>query len=341
MNNTAAIDAYRARSDLLYVLFWIVSALLILVLPILTSSFVQDGTWSVVTAIATFLFATGFAFSFYEQLRTSRRQSEYALCYPGFEGVTFPVYYLLKCEDSSGTIEFDNVDSVYSLGEAQNELIFLKNKRPDTVENIPLGELVKVRGWSKPLTIPLHEVDDVTVIERSDDDIADSSIDHRDFAERLGSQIAQQLTGTQIKTTIIPYAAFVVVRLRKERGDGIIVIAIPTTVTAAVLAAMGERIQDDDFELPWLLDAAVDAATAAVMTEVEDQVPDTISDMTNETLGQGVQSVADIGGTVSEALSWLDPDAATVASTSGARGRQMARLIALRINQRSGRVHVN
>lgn len=337
MADTSAAEAVRTKADIIYVLFWLIAVPLVLVLTVVISSLVEDSTWSIVTAIATFLFASGFALTSFESLRNRQRQSEYALRYPGFRGATFPVYYLLKCEGGADTVEFDNQDAIYSLAEAQDELFFLRSKRPDDIERMPLGELVTVRGWSKPLAIPLHEVVDVTVIERSDEEIASSSIDHRDFAERLGSQIAQQLTGTKIKTTIIPYAAFVVITLRKERGTGIILLAVPTTVTAAALKTMGERIQDDDYELPWLIGAAVDAA----VSEVQDQAPDEIGNLTNETLGQGVQSAAEIGGAVSEALGWLDPDAATISSTSGARGRQMARLIALRINQRSGRIVVH
>lgn len=202
---------------------------------------------------------------------------------------------------------------------------------------MPLGKLVTPDGRTIPLALDLEEITDVAVIERSDDEIAGGAVDRRDFAERLGSEIAQRVTGTQIKTTIIPFAAHIAITALTARGEISVLLAVPTTVTAGALQAMGERIKDDAFETPWT-DAALNKMGSTLISEVDARLGGVVGKLTTSAIGEGVQTVSDAVDVVGDALEWLSPDSASISTTTGARGRRMANLIAMRINQRAGRV---
>ena len=338
METYLAADRYHHGSIARYFLFLTVSIPLLLVAPTLTSSVVEDGTWSVVTAIATFWFGAALALALFEKLRAVRNKAEYALRFPGFQGNCFPIFYLLTYEDGAGAVEFNNPELVYSLGEADQSLFFLQNKRSDDLERLPLGKLLTAAPREFPLALRLDEITDVVVVERSDAEIAGSAVDPRDFAERLGSQIAQRLTGTSMKKTIVPYAAYVAITAVTETEKQFVLLAIPTTVTIATLMAMGERITDRNFETPWLVDAAVNKASSMIKTEIEENIPEFVGKWTDDAVGGRVQSFSDAANVVGEAMQWIDPDAAAVSTPAGARGRRMAQLIATRIRQRVGRL---
>lgn len=134
MATSTAVESHHNRSVGLYFLFWTAASCMILVLPVVISSLVSDSTWSVITAIATFWFGAAVALFLFEKLRMSRTTAEYSLRFPGFCGARFPIFYLLRYEDSIGAIVFSDPDLVYSLGEANESIFFLQNKRPDDVE---------------------------------------------------------------------------------------------------------------------------------------------------------------------------------------------------------------
>ena len=97
---------------------------------------------------------------------------------------------------------------------------------------------------------------------------------------------------------------------------------------------MGERGADHDCETPWLISAAV----AKARTAIEDEIKDSIENVAGDSAADALQMADDLGKGISEVTGWLDPDAASIATTVGARGRRMAHLIAMRILQRMGRI---
>lgn len=303
-----------------------------MVSPVFVSSFVKDGTWSLVTAIAVFLISASLAMTLFQKMQNYRTTGEYAHRFQGFRGARFPIFQALRFEGPAGTTEFSEPDLIYSFGEANDSLFLLKNGRETPFSGLPLGKLIFQNGV--PLALKLEDIIDVTVIERSDEEIAGSAVDRRDFAERFGSELAQRITGTKIKTKIIPYAAYVVIISRAAKGDQTLLAAIPTDVSAEDLTAMGERVADHDFETPWLISAAVAKARSAI----EDEIKDNIENVAGDSAADALQMADDLGEGIDEVKGWLDPDAASIATTVGTRGRRMAHLIAIRILQRTGRI---
>ncbi len=334
MTDKAARE-YRNRYDTLIVLFGFVAVPSVLIITILVSDLVEGG-WGIALTILAFLMSTGTALTIVESLQRKRSEGEYALRFPGYAGSRFPLFHLLRYEDGHGVFDFSEFETIYSIGEASESLFLLKNKSRDYSESMLPGKIVGHPKTFRPIVLHLPDIVDVAVIERSDEEIAESAVDHRDYGDRLASAIAQGVTGTRVKTKITPYAAYVAVTTRGADGEAFLLAAIPTDVTAEVLTAMGERTKADDFKTPWLIEKGLDQAKSAAIELADERATDLLGEPVMDVVHQGADLVEDALDVVNEAKSWIDPDAASVATTAGARGRRMAQLIGERIRRRAG-----
>jgi hypothetical protein len=332
MNKEAA--KYRHKTDLIYAVFWIVAVPAIPVVIILSSTLFEGG-WGIAFSIFVGLIALSTAMSTFEALRTKRTNGEYAIRFPGYAGSRFAIFNVLRYEDSDGAIDLQEPECVFSFGEASDRLFLLKNNRPEDVTKMPPGKIVQHPVTFRPIVLHLAEIVDVSVIERSDAEIAESAIDRRDYAEKIGSVIAQRMTGTRIKTTIMPYAAFIAITARNANGEAFLLAAVPTNVTAGAMNAMGDLAATDDAETPWLVAEGINKAKSAAIDEIETRATELLGKPAADVVHQGVDLVEEVSGYVDEAKTLLDPDAASIATTAGGRGRHLAQLIASRIRMRA------
>ena len=328
---------YRNTNDGLIVLFWIVAVPLVLTLTILSSEVFDEG-WGILFTIFIGLGSAGTAMEVFDTIRRKRTEGEYAMRFPGYAGARIPIFDLLRYEDPSGAIDFAEPDCHYSLGEAAEVLFLLKNKRVEGQARVPPGKLVLHPTTFRPIVLALPEIADVRVIERSDEEIAASAVDRRDYADKLGSAIAQRVTGTRIKTKITPFGAYVAVTARGDAGETFMLAAIPTDVSAEAMNAMGDLAATDDFTTPWLVSKGIDQAKSIAIEEMDHRATDLLGKPVTDVVHAGADLDEQVTGYVDEVKGLIDPDAATIATTAGGRARHMAQLIGLRLRKRAGSV---
>lgn len=235
--------------------------------------------------------------------------------FPGFAGERLPLFHLLAYAGPDGERRFDEPDLVYSLGVADDAVFVIANKRENSkpIDELLGGRLVPAPGGREPLGFLRRSLRNAEAIVRTDADIAAGAQDTRDYGDRLAEFVSNKLTsalslGTST-TTIVPYAAYVVIRAEAPGGERQLLAAVPTNVPASTMRWLAVHAVDN-YEV-------VDDAIGSARDEVEGALTDAV----------GLTDAVDV---VNEARAWTQPGAA-IATTDGARGRLAARLVARRI----------
>lgn len=328
-------EDYRGVSVLLYVAYWFVAFFAgvtgFIFLTELTGAMLSEG-WAIAANILGGLAILSTAFALFETLRRRRADGYFALRFPGYAGERFPIFHALTLDGPfGGPLRRDG--AIHSLGVGGEAFFLLRNTGHDARKDM-IGGTVEYRpGTDEALLLRRDAILAVDVIERSDAEIAGAAVDQRDFGDRLGSLIAQKITGTSVKTKIVPFAAYLVIHHDGPAGPERLVAAVPTEVPSEVLAALGHAIDagtdTGDAVGKWVAGTATDGAGWAATEGI---------DMAGTALvgGDAVAVGHDALGAVGSALAWLNPDQAAIGSTAGDRGRAAAQLIAGRIRQLCG-----
>lgn len=330
-----AAENYRGLSAIIFVVYWMtalsVGPFAFILATELTGRYLSDG-WAIAANILAGLIVLSTAFGVFEWLRKTRADGYFARRFPGYAGERFPIFYALGLEGPHGG-SLRKEGTVHSLGVGGGAFFLLRNTGHDARRDM-IGGTVEYRpGTHDALLLRRDAIVGVEVIARSDAEIAGSAVDQRDFGERLGSLIGQKLTGTSMKTKIVPFAAYLLIHHRTAAGVETLVSAVPTEVSSEVLATLGHAIDagtdTSNAVGEWIGDKAADGAQWAVGAGAD----------AGGTALVGADAVAGAHaglGAVTGALDWINPDQAAIGSTAGDRGRAAAQLIAGRIRQLSG-----
>jgi len=271
--------------------------------------------------ILVFLIASGFAIQIFERLRGWRSVRDLQRHFPGYPGRRIPIFSLLSLAGSEPG-RHDRNGYLYSLGIAGDHFFLLRNsetRHSDAPHKRVGGRVVEIDR--QPVRLPFRDIAGISVIERTDEEMAAGAVDPRDYADRLGSSLAQWATGTKIKTRIVPYAAYLIVELADGRA---LVTAVPSEVSKETVTALGAQLREEAEEGNWLVDAAVGKIQSAIGEEAHGRAIDWVG----ETPVEAFDTVRDWTGDVQ----WvLNPDSAAIGSTKGGLGRRAAQLVAAEI----------
>jgi hypothetical protein len=320
-------------SALLYLMAGFVLFFAVAMATILLSSLVSGG-WSIAVAILVFLVSTGFALQIFNRLRRWRVDGSYRFSFPSYRGVRYPAFHLVSTEVDGQIRTFGEPLGTNALAESEEGLFILAAGRSDRPHEIVGGKILRHQTSGRELVIPREALRSIDVFEFTDEAIKAAAVDHRSYAERLAGAGVGMLFGVSTKRKIVPFAAFVVLSAIREGPHGQslerLTFAIPTEIDHETMRFMGLAEGAGNNEL---VDAAirygVNKAQGALVDEGKDQVRDLVGDMPVDVADDIVDLKQDIDF-------WLNPGAAKIATTDGARGRAMARIVAERVRQWSG-----
>lgn len=320
-------------SALLYLAAGFALFFAVVMATVLLSSLVSGG-WSIAVAILVFLVAAGFALQAFNALRRWRVDGSYRLSFPSYRGVRYPAFHLVSTEADGAIRTFGEPLGTNLLAESEEGLFVLAAGRTDRPHEIVGGTILRHQTSGNELIVPREALRAIEVFEFTDEAIEGAAVDNQSYAERLAGAGVGMLFGTSIKRKIVPFAAFVVLTALREGPHGPslerLTFAVPTEIDHETMRFMGLAEGAGNNEL---VDAAirhaVNKAQDALVDEGKGQVRDLVGDMP-------VDVAEDIVDLKQDIEFWLNPGAASIASTDGARGRAMARIIAERVRQWSG-----
>lgn len=325
--------AHRVVSALIYYVAFFVLLFAVVTPTILLSGLVSGG-WSIAVGIVVFLVAAGFALQAFTALRRWRVNGFYRLSFPSYRGVRYPAFHLVSTQVDGDVRTFGSPLDANALAESEEGLFVLAALRSDRPHEIVGGRFVRHQVSGEELLIPREALKAIDVLELTDEAIKAAAVDDRDYAERLVSEGINRLFGVSTKRKIVPFAAFVVLTALRKSEHGLsferLTFAIPTEIHDETLKFMGigEGAASNEI-VDAAIHHAVNKAQDALIGEGREQVRDLVGDMPLDVADEIVDLKQDIDY-------WVNLGAAKIATTDGARGRTVARIVAERVRQWSG-----
>jgi len=325
---------HQAISLLIYYVAFFILLFGVATATILASSLVSGG-WGIAIAILAFLISTGFALQAFNALRRWRVTGLYRLSFPSYRGVRYPAFHLVSTQVDHDVRSFGSPLDANFLAESDEGLFVLAALPSDRPHEIVGGKILRHQVSGEELVIPREALREIDVFELSDEAIRAAAVDDRSYAERLIGGGINKLIGVSAKRKIVPFAAFMVLTAMREGGpQGAsferLTFAIPTEIHDETMRFMGIGKDSNSNEIvEAAIGHAVNKAKGALIEEGREQVHDVVGDMPLDAADEIIDLKKDIDF-------WVNIDAAKIATTDGARGRAMARIIAERVRAWSG-----
>ena len=305
------------RTIFLLALLVAVSIPAVLVSTILISSLVSGG-WSIALAILVFLVATGTALHIFQGLRRRRQVADLSPIFPGFNGQLLPLFDLLVVRDAGGEARpGEHERHLYWLGESEADWVLMRSRQIDDPKELSAASVIHRAG--RPVVFGRGSLQ-VSVIERSDEEMAAAFDNGPDYVDRLVEAAVTRAMGVRIKKKLVPYAAYI----HLSDGQLELLAAVPSEIKDGMLAAAGAGIVAQDESGQWIVDKAGEGIASAAKAGLHEGA--------ERLVGANVMDVADQAADwAGEALWLLNPGGPVKGSTEGARGRATAQLIAARL----------
>jgi hypothetical protein len=269
-----------------------------------------DG-WELAAVIIGVLIMLGGIIGIIKEVQHRQGSRAMAVKFPGFEGERFPVCQLLRYEGPDGATDFDT-SYIYSLCVTPTILFFVRNRDASDFDGKG-GEFVPLPFGDRYAFVRRGQIAGVDVVELEDGVIRENARDTRPAEEKIAEAAAFKLFGMSSPTKVVPFAAYLMLRVEKPQGPALFVMAVPTEVRSHVLEVLGEQVEDD--------------------LGVGRFVGDKIGGFAGSKVQEGVGAVIGDGVTdfLSGALDVLGTEGHSVGSTEGETARRAAHLIARRI----------
>lgn len=289
------------------------------------------GWWAAIAGILTFVVMINLSITGWSWLRRRRADAFYRLAFPAYDGYRTYCGTLLQAQVPGSIKRYTEVPQCHAIGDGGDALFIIANAKSQMPHSAIGGRMVNHPSSSEPWRLDKARITYIGVDELSDAAIERHAVDPSSEVERVVEAGLLRVIGIKNKRTIIPFAAYIDIRLAGAAGEEQLLFGIPTEISNETLQSFGVA-QDPSANA--LVAAAISKAVHSARDAGLEAVHDRASAAVGETLSGAFDTVADVKRDFESVLSL--GAAAQIGSTNGARGRVLARLAAERIREQAG-----